>query len=73
MFGAAASDLAAAAASVVRRAQSFDRKMGKLAMPTTVEENPQQYAQYMRLLWLAASMKSFDVLVLLLPLPWFSR
>ena len=37
------------------------------AMPEDAEHNPERYAQCMRLLWLAASMKSFDVLVALLP------
>lgn len=36
-------------------------------MPEQVHNDPVRYAQCMRLLWLAASMKSFDVVVLLLP------
>ena len=36
-------------------------------MPEDPEYAPERYAQCMRLLWLAASMKSFDVVVCLLP------
>jgi len=36
-------------------------------MPEDPDEDPERYAQCMRLLWLAASMKAFDVVVLLLP------
>jgi len=36
-------------------------------MPEDPIEDPDRYAQCMRLLWLAASMKSFDVVVCLLP------
>ena len=35
-------------------------------MPEDPDEDPERYAQCMRLLWLAASMKSFDVVVCLL-------
>ena len=63
----------------VRRTHSFDQRkrpgsIGNLlrapptpVMPEDAENNPERYAQCMRLLWLAASMKSFDVLVALLP------
>lgn len=37
------------------------------SMPQEVDDDPVRYAQCMRLLWLAASMKSFDVVVCLLP------
>lgn len=63
----------------VRRTYSFDtnkkaRSLGSMLtappqpiMPESAEHNPERYAQCMRLLWLAASMKSFDVIVALLP------
>ena len=37
------------------------------SLPADTKDDPDRYAQCMRLLWLATSMKSFDVLVALLP------
>jgi len=37
------------------------------AMPAEQGENPDRYARSMRLLWLAASMKNFDVVIAVLP------
>lgn len=62
----------------LRRANSFDPRRPKSAldllrappappMPEDKLRNPERYSQCMRLLWLAASMKSFDVVVVLLP------